>query len=64
VRYGKGFILLSCEDTEENMEEARRYIERHKLTQEQVKLVKRQHPENGAKELAVVVKTEVDIRGG
>jgi hypothetical protein len=64
MRYGAGFVLVSCEDTEENRTEVKRYTARHKLTQEQVKMVIRTDCENGTKDLALVIKTEVEIRGG
>ena len=64
MRYTKGFVLVCCEDTEDNRTEIKRYMERHKLTKEQVYMAVRTDRENGSKDLVLVVRTEVDIRGG
>ncbi len=58
--YGKGFILVTCENTPENLEEIHRYIKRHGLTSDQVKIAK-----YGARSenLKLEVKTEAEIRG-
>ena len=59
--YGKGYVLVDCDNTPENMEEIMRYLSRHKLTREQVRIVK--YGKN-SEHLKLEVKTEAELKGG
>ncbi|WP_428491721.1 hypothetical protein [Rhodopila sp.] len=59
--YGKDFVLIDAENTPENLEEVRRYIKRHSLTEEQVKIVRYG---DKLENLKLQVKTAAEIKGG
>ena len=61
--YKEGHQLCAGGDTAEHHEEIRKYMERHGLTPDDAKRVRRTCKETGRVDLLLIAKRDVELRG-